>query len=1000
GPGRSATRAGISVPDVRFEALIFDWDGTAVPDRSADAGPVRERIEALCAAGMDVYVVSGTHVDNVDGQLGGRPNGPGRLFLCLNRGSEVFAVGPDGPHVVYRRTATREEDEALDRAAASTVARLARSGLRAEVVSQRLNRRKIDLIPDPAWSDPPKAIIDRLLEAVTDRLRAHGFGDVEEIVEIAREAAHASGVSDPRITSDVKHVEIGLTDKSDSLRWALDDLYHLGVGPGLVLIAGDEFGPIGGVPGSDSMMLVAGSERATAISVGIEPDGVPGRVLHLGGGPATFLDVVDDQIDRRRARRVPAVDPDPAWCVVVDGDPRLARVRESILTLSESPFGLRGSVEEDGAGTHGLLAASDLFDRKDAETTLAEGPLWTELSVAPNKAATEHRTLDMRNGILLRERSSRAGRFRTMRFLSSARAGLMAMRAEGPPRILTAGADLTPPEKASGYTTRTKDGTARAEVRTALGGRMLAAVRTEEGFRDGLRMIERVAAYGSYPSGPPDADRLDSAIDWFDFDGSLAYQRATWAARWRDAGVSIEGDPAAELAARFAIFHLLGVAAGFGESAVGARGVSGCAYGGHVFWDADVFVLPALAAIKPSGARSMLEYRLRRIEAARRAALREGRAGARFPWESADSGDDVTPRLVHADDGRAIPIRTGQHELHIVADVAWAAWHYATWTGDTAFLDGSGRDLVTDTARYWASKARRDRDGRAHIYGVTGPDEYHEIVDDNAFTNIMARWNLRRAAELVRADGRGGTPEEAEQWSALADALVDGYDSSTGIYEQFAGFHGLEPLVISEISRVPVAADVLLGSKRVLGAQVIKQPDVLMLHHMIPDDVVAGSLAPNLAHYGPRTAHGSSLSPAIQAALLARSGRPDEALVPFRLACRMDLDDLTGTTASGLHIATMGGVWQALAFGFLGLAAEGEALRVAPVLPATWDALEMTFRFRGRRLRVRAENGSVTIDPDAPLVVRPGARPLTKVPVGGATFVLDGDEDAWEGETP
>ena len=169
--------------DQRFEAVVFDWDGTAVPDRTADSSAVRGTIEALCAAGMDLAVVTGTHLGNVDGQLGARPSGPGRLYLCLNRGSEVYAVDESEPRLVERRIATRTEEEALDTAAAATVASFAARGLRAEIVSQRLNRSKIDLIPEPEWADPPKARISELLVAVESRLRAAGLDGLREAVD-------------------------------------------------------------------------------------------------------------------------------------------------------------------------------------------------------------------------------------------------------------------------------------------------------------------------------------------------------------------------------------------------------------------------------------------------------------------------------------------------------------------------------------------------------------------------------------------------------------------------------------------------------------------------------------------------------------------------------------------------------------------------------------------------------------------------------------------------
>jgi trehalose/maltose hydrolase-like predicted phosphorylase len=250
-------------------------------------------------------------------------------------------------------------------------------------------------------------------------------------------------------------------------------------------------------------------------------------------------------------------------------------------------------------------------------------------------------------------------------------------------------------------------------------------------------------------------------------------------------------------------------------------------------------------------------------------------------------------------------------------------------------------------------------DGRAHIYGVIGPDEYHEPVDDNAFTNVLARWNLRQAAALDGAD-----QAERTNWLAIAEALIDGYDRASGLYEQFAGFFELEPLVIEEIaSRRPIAADLLLGAERTAGAQVLKQADVLMLHHMLPDETAPGSLVPNLDFYEPRTAHGSSLSPAINASLLARAGRYRAALQSLEIAARMDLDDLTGSTAGGLHLATMGGLWQALAFGFGGIRPRGDALLVDPRLPKEWNALEFALRFRGRPLRLRIDRNGVTATP-------------------------------------
>ena len=283
--------------------------------------------------------------------------------------------------------------------------------------------------------------------------------------------------------------------------------------------------------------------------------------------------------------------------------------------------------------------------------------------------------------------------------------------------------------------------------------------------------------------------------------------------------------------------------------------MSGPAYRGHVFWDSDVFVLPFLAATHPPAARDA-QYRIRRLDDSRANARRLGREGVRFAWESARQGYDVT--LDTRETRPAASSRSGPASSKSTSSPTLRGPRccYADWSGDDSFLEEAGRDLLVETARYWASRIRFDAAGRGHVYGVIGPDEYHEPVDDNAFTNVMARWNLRRAAELPQLD-----PQERASWRRAADALVDGWDSRTGLYEQFAGFHELEHLVIADVApRRPIAADLLLGAERVAGAQVLKQPDVLMLHHLVPDEVELHSLVPNLDFYEPRCSHGSSLS--------------------------------------------------------------------------------------------------------------------------------------------
>jgi trehalose/maltose hydrolase-like predicted phosphorylase len=950
----------------RFEAVVFDWDGTAVPERTADASDVREAIEALCLAGVDVAGVTGTHIGNVDGQLRARPAGPGRLYLCLNRGSEVYTVDEQGPHLIARRVATETEDAALDAAAAATVARLAARGVRAAIVSKRLNRRKIDVIPEPEWADPPKARISELLAAVEARLRDAGLDGLREAVLLAEEAARNVGLPAPKVTTDAKHVEIGLTDKADSARWIFAALWRRGIGPAQVLVAGDEFGPLGGLPGSDSFLLPTDAARAVAVSVGREPTGVPRDVLSLSGGPETFLALLADQLERRRRGDLPEPDGDEAWTISVRGfDPELERVRSSLLTIADGVIGTSGSPVGSHPSARPRVLAAGLYDGEGPGTDLVACPVWTRLDGELPHATPFERQLDLHAG-LLHQRLGRQPELESILFSSLAQPGTTVLRANGVHGLLESEEPLQAAE-GKAVEMGSVSGTRWALQQAGEGGLAVAAAERLEGNR-----LDRVAAYVADPAAVPDPEealRRLGAAQKIGFDGLLSAHRRRWAQRWETADIRIEGDDELQRLVRLALFHLMGSAAETGEAAVGARGLTGPAYRGHVFWDADVFVLPFLAATNPPAARAMLEYRLRRLDPARAAAAALGRVGARFPWESAGAGVDVTPSHAHDHAGRVVAIRTGELEEHVVADIAWAAGCYVDWSGETEFATGPGLDLFTETARYWVSRIRLDRSGHAHIYGVIGPDEYHEPVDDNAFTNVMARWNLRRAAEVAL----GLVPDaERKLWLQLARALVDGYDPETQVYEQFAGFHRLEPLVIADLAHRPIAADLLLGPDRTIGAQVLKQADVLMLHHLVPEEVAQGSLEPNLAHYEPRTAHGSSLSPAIHAALFARAGRLGPAVEALRLACRIDVDDLTGTTAGGVHLATMGGVWQALVFGFAGIRASAGGLELDPHLPDAWDALELRLAFHGYPVRIRMEHDALEVDADpaVPVSVR------------------------------
>ncbi|HEY5159475.1 MAG TPA: glycosyl hydrolase family 65 protein [Gaiellaceae bacterium] len=950
--------------DRRFEAAVFDWDGTAVTDRKADASQLRELFGALLEAGFDLAVITGTNIGNVDGQLALRPKGPGRIIVGCNRGSEVYELTTAGPVLLERRVASAEEDEMLDRSAELATERLGKKGLTVSVIANRLNRRKIDLIPLPEWADPPKAELPKLLKAVEARLAEAGIAGLPEAVEIVRGCGLETGLADPRVTSDAKFAEIGLTDKTHSASYVISWLARRGIRPEQVLIGGDEFGPLGNCPGSDSLMLVPEAAGAVCFSVGPEPEGTPEGVLDLGGGPKLFADILADQLRRRREGELPAPVEEQGWQVVIDRHSRVDEiVRETLLTLSDGRIGTRGTLLTGSPNGPAVLAGGRYAGRGSEEELLA-APIWNKIEGAA--AERVRRVLDLRTGTLRHELLSDDGsRLSALLFSSLARPGTTCLRALGPEQMLTSSAPLAAPEQKGTDTSfhRLGDVTIGESVNVE---RVVAAAaeKREQG------LLERVVSYGG---GELESLTSLRAVDEAGFERLYCEHRERWGERWLDANIVIEGDPMLQLGVRYSLFQLISAAADSGEAAVGAGALSGSRYHGHIFWDTDVFTLPFFAATHPASARAILRYRLNRLEPARAAAQASGRAGARFPWESTRSGLDVTPRSGRLPSGEIMAIRTGRIEEHITADVAWSADCYLAWSGDEAFA-ADAQLIFVEAARYWASRIRTDANGTGHIYTVIGPDEYHEPVDDSCFTNVMARWTLRRAARSLEDRPRADIEEsEVERWLQLADRLNSGYNTETGIYEEFAGFNKLEPIIAAELSERPFAGEVHLPLERLRNSQIVKQADVVLLYHLVPDEMAEHSLAPNLAYYEPRTSHGSSLSPAAYSLLLARNNQLEEAELYLRMAANFDLEDRNKTSSCGLHTATMGGVWQALAYGFAGLRPRGEVLAVDPHVPEHWKALELTVRFRGTRVRVRAEIERTLIWADEPVQIAFGA---------------------------
>ncbi|TLU74530.1 glycoside hydrolase family 65 protein [Lichenicoccus roseus] len=441
----------------------------------------------------------------------------------------------------------------------------------------------------------------------------------------------------------------------------------------------------------------------------------------------------------------------------------------------------------------------------------------------------------------------------------------------------------------------------------------------------------------------------------------MAAHRLAWDARWTCSAVEVGGDPAAQRALRFALYHLNSAAnPDDGHVSIGARALTGDGYRGHVFWDTEIYLLPFYSLTWPAAARAMLMYRYRTLDGARAKAAGMGWQGALYAWESADSGAEATPLHAVAADHAVIDILCGKQEQHISADVAFAVWQYWQATGDEAFLLEAGAEILLETARFWSSRARLEADGRSHIRGVIGPDEYHEHVDDSAFTNVMARWNIRTGlatASLLRDrwPGRwaslsaalGLEAEELARWGTTGATIVTGLDPATGLYEQFAGYNELEQIDLADYAGRSVAMDMILGRERIGRSQVVKQADIVALLGLLPQEFAGASGLANFRFYEPRCSHGSSLSRAMHAFVAARLGLSDLALRYFRETADIDLGDNQVACDGGIHIAALGGIWLTAVFGFAGLSLTDDGVALDPQLPPQWTSLAFSVQ-RGR----------------------------------------------------
>jgi trehalose/maltose hydrolase-like predicted phosphorylase len=984
-PGRTDT---FSLPPELtrpFWVIAVDWDSTVGAAQQEDIRPLQADLETLLRLGVCIAVMTSANFLAIDRQLSGAIHGAHtrHLYILTDRGSEVYGFDRQSRPTLLRRrsSATDEENRLLTGVAEARITSdmkpvaeglTGNSDAIAWVVHELVQRRHL----------PHDCIL----------IVGGGFGSPGWIAGRDQQmlAPHSRGAVGVSVAPEPAGVPEGVI--------------HLG----------------GGRSRFQALLRaqIAAHRRLGQLPNAASPEAIP---LDLPASPTD----------------------DPAWLLVEEGftRPREHEI-ESLFAVANGYLGTRGALDEGStlsAPATVLAGVFGLLPPQGGVPEFVHVPDWTRLRLAMNgdhlaaegPGTLDHRrVLDLYQGILWREWRYRdpAGRITRLRFLRLASLAdrhilvqSVALAAENySSRVrLESGFQHTtgtskPSQPALAADTRLSDVDAlQLEMRAP--GRdtivALAAISALHGDEGAPLAPQIVLAEGDsvhqFTFDPEIGQvwRLDRLVSVYTSrevaqpaEAALAYlgqflpeggapvvmeaHRQAWAERWQASDVQVEGDPEAQRALRFALYHLISAANPEDERvSIGARGLTGKAYKGHVFWDTEIFLLPFYIYTHPPTARALLMYRFHTLPAARDKARALGYRGALYAWESADDGRETTPTSALTPDGELVRILTGEQEHHISADIAYAVWHYWQVTGDDAFFLEAGAEILLETARFWASRVRRGPDGRYRILQVIGPDEYHEGVDDNAFTNVMAQWNLERGVEavhLLQARWPQRAVEvltrlqvestEPEQWRVIAERLYTGLDPGTGLFEQFRGYFDLEPIDLAAYEPRTAPMDVLLGRQGTQRSQVIKQADVVMLLALLWERFPPAVREANFRYYEPRTAHGSSLSPAIYALVAARLGDVALAERYFRQGAAIDLANNMGNAAGGVHIAALGGLWQATVLGFARMTLRPDGLAFAPRLPNAWQRLRFPVRWRGRDLVVTLgrEPRSLTVESSGP----------------------------------
>jgi len=480
--------------------------------------------------------------------------------------------------------------------------------------------------------------------------------------------------------------------------------------------------------------------------------------------------------------------------------------------------------------------------------------------------------------------------------------------------------------------------------------------------------LTKFMAYHTSRVAPPEelCDRAERTLDRAmrdGFDRLLEGQKTYMDTFWDRSDIEYQGDPAAQQAIRFNLFQIL-QASGRAEGAgIPAKGLTGQGYEGHYFWDTEIYVLPFLIYNEPRIAKNLLKFRHGYLDKARARAKEVNQKGALFPW-----------RTINGDEASAY-YAAGTAQYHINADIVYALKKYVDVTGDDAFLREAGAEILVETARLWVDLGFYSdrRDGQFCIHGVTGPDEYNTVVDNNTYTNLMARENLRYAVNTVDmlreqyperfealVDRTRLEPREIENWRRAGERMYVPYDEKTGVNPQDDSFLDKKPW---DFENTPADRYPLLLHHHPLVIyrhRVIKQADVVLVMFLLGQEFSTDQKKRNFEFYDPMTTGDSSLSVSIQSIVGAELGYWDKAIEYARYAALMDLADVGGNVQDGCHIASMGGTWMAIVYGLAGLRDSNGTVGFRPLPPPYAQRIAFSLRIRGCLLKIDITRDDVT----------------------------------------